>query len=185
MGMDIYLEAQEFKARREKARKRFYHWVQLRDEAKGVLEKEELQKQVMKWFEIMNSGKNGFFRVSYNDYSISYWLQYNVDEKAKGDWGLELFYLAVKGKKSPVIRSERFRQELLETTRRWYRKAVKLKDKKTYLVVGMERSKNGSLVEKKLVISGKRTNWYIRWLKDLVVFAEQAVRTKSSIYVSY
>jgi len=188
MGMDIYLEAELLKAQREKAEIEFDHWVKLRDAEKDKRKRAKLQKQVWKWFNAMDCAKNGYFRVNYNDYSLSYWLQYNVDERAKGDWGLEPFYSAVKDRKEPMIRSERFRQELLKTARGWYRKAVKLKGRESYLMaLDWEKSdlKKGKWVRKKVVLKGAETNEYIRWLKDLVVFAELAVKTKSPIYVSY
>jgi len=186
MGMDIYLEDRESKARRDRARKRFEHLVMLRDEEKDEGRKKSLQRQVLKSYEAMCSAKNGYFRISYNDYSLSYWLQDNIDEQAKGEWGLEPFYSAVKGMKKPVIRSERFRQELLTTARRWYNKAVKLKGKESYLFALDTRKSDfskGEFVKSKVVLKGKETNWYIEWLKELVVFAERAVEKKSPIYV--
>jgi len=188
MGMDIYLEGEVFKARRERAQRRFYDWVELRNEEKDGKKQAELQEHVWKWFDILHSPKSGYFRVSYNPYSLSYWLQYNVDEKAKGDWGIEPFYSAVKGKREPIIRSEKFRLELLKTVRNWYKKALLLKDKKSYLMVpDHKRSDPGKdrWVRKKVVLPPKVTNDYVEQLKDLVVFAKLAVKTKSPICVSY
>jgi len=172
MGMDIYLEAELLKAQREKAKIEFEHWVRLRDAEKDSRKRAKRQKQVWKWFDIMNGARNGYFRVNYNDYSLSYWLQYNIDERAKGEWGLEPFYSAVKGKREPIIRSERFRRELLKTAWGWYKKAVKLKGKESYLeVLDMEKSdlKKGKWAWKRVVLKGKETDWYIIRLKDLVV----------------
>jgi hypothetical protein len=188
MGMDIYLEDRESRARRDRARKRFEHLVMLRDEEKDESRKKSLHRQVLKSYDVICSAENGYFRVNYNDYSISYWLQYNVDKQAKGEWGLEPFYSAVKGMKKPVIRSERFRQELLTTARRWYNSAVKLKDKESYLFALDTRKSDfdkGEYVRSKVVLKGKQTNGYIVWLRNLVVFAELAVKHRSPIYVSY
>jgi hypothetical protein len=188
MGMDIYLESHEVIDRRMAAQKRYYHWVKLRDKEKDRKKQAELQRQVEKWFDRIYSERNGYFRVNYNDYSISHWLQYNIDEKAKGEWGLEPFYSAVKDKEEPEIRSERFRQELLRTARKWYRKAEKLKGKESYLMV-MDIEKTdldkGRLMRNRVVLDGKETNRYIELLKELVIFAELAVKTKSPISVSY
>ena len=188
MGMDIYLEDSESKALREKARTQFEQLVRQRDMEKDESKRNSLQKQVLSSYDATYSAENGYFRVNYNDYSLSYWLQYNVDEHAKGDWGLEPFYSAVKDRKEPIIRSERFRQELLMTARKWYNISVKLKDRESYLFV-LDSNKSsfdkGEFVKSKVVLKGEQTNGYIRWLKELVVFAERADERKSPIYVCY
>jgi hypothetical protein len=77
---------------------------------------------------------------------------------------------------------------LLRTARNWYRKAEKLKGKESYLMV-MDIEKTdldkGGLVRNRVVLDGKETNRYIELLKELVIFAELAVKTKSPISVSY
>jgi len=72
MGMDIYLEDRESRVRRHRACKRFERLVMLRDAEKDSKKRARLQKQVWKWYYTMNSARNGYFRVNYNDYSISY-----------------------------------------------------------------------------------------------------------------
>jgi len=188
MGMDIYLEDSESRALRNTARKRFDQMVMLRDKEKDEGKKKSLQRRVLKSYDVLFSAENGYFRVNYNDYSISYWLQYNIDEEAKGAWGLEPFYSAVKGMKKPIIRSESFRQELLTTARRWYNSAVKLKGKESYLFVPDAKKSDfgkGEIIRRKVALKGKETDRYIAWLRKLVVFAELAVKHRSPIYVSY
>ena len=112
---------------------------------------------------------------------------YNIDPKAEGEWGLEPFYSAIKGKKEPIIRSKAFGVNPLKTARRWYEEALKLRDKESFLMVpDFEKSnfKKNRFVSKKVILKPKETNGYIDQVKDLVTFAELAVKTKSPIYVS-
>ena len=75
--MDIYLENPKIKAMRKKYKRNFHKYVKLRDAAKYRKDKEEekrYQEKVEEWYNKMFNGKMGYFRVSYNDYSISWWL---------------------------------------------------------------------------------------------------------------
>ena len=73
-------------------------------------EYEDAQKKVHRWYEEMHKPENEYFRVSYNPYSLAWWIHYNVDESAKGSWGLEPFFSA--SEKENPIRSDAFREEL-------------------------------------------------------------------------
>ncbi len=189
MGMDIYLENPEIKAMRKKYKRNFRKYVKLRDAAKYNKDEEEekrYQEKVEKWYNKMYNGKMGYFRVSYNDYSISWWLMYNIDEEAKADWGIEPFYSASRDKKDHMIKDTSFHRELLDTAKRWYEKALKLKGKESFLMVTEYKKSSfekNRLVKKKVVLKPKETDSYIKWLKELVDFAELAVRTKSPISV--
>jgi hypothetical protein len=187
MGMDIYLEDPTVEAKREGCQKALHRALRLRDRAKDDEERARYQKKADEWYEKMYSGKMGYFRVSYNDYSISYWLMCNIDPKAKGEWGIEPFYSAVKNKEEPRITDVAFHRNLLKTARRWYEKACTLKGKKSVLMVtDYEKSdfEKDKWVKKKVVLEPKRTDEYIEWLKELVDFAELAVKTGKPIYVS-
>ena len=185
--MDIYLEDKKLKEKAKKAYQMRWHYVKRRDAEKDEVEKAKLQRKVDQWWAIQCSPKAGCFRVNYNSYSLSYWLAYNIDPKAKGEWGLEPFYSAIKDKKEPIIKSKAFGVNLLKTARRWYEKALKLKDKESFLmVVDLKKSsfKKNRFVSKKVILKPEETNDYIDQVKDLVTFAELAVKTKSPIYVS-
>jgi len=187
MGMDIYLEDPEIKAKREEREKTFDKYVALRNEAKDKKEEARYQKKVEEWYGKMLCAETGYFRVNYNPHSLSYWLETNIDPNAKGEWGIEPFYSAVKDKKEPLITDVSFHRELLETARRWYDKACTLKGKETFLLVmDYEKSsvEKNKLVRKKVVLKPKETDGYIEWLKELVDFAELAVKTGKPIYVS-
>lgn len=186
MGMDIYLEHARFEDSRKKVEQELYQWVERRNRENDPNKKEEYQREVERYYEQIFCAKNGYFRVNYNDYSLSYWLMYNVDEKAKADWGLEPFYSAIEGKEEPIIDSDEFRANLLETAKRWYQKALTLEDKESFLVVlDTEKSdpRKDPWAYKEIILKPEETNRYIERLKELVEFAELAVKTKSAIYV--
>ncbi len=106
---------------------------------------------------------------------------------SRGEWGLEPFYSAIKGGRESIIKSKAFGINLLKTARRWYEKALKLKDKESFLMVpDVEKSdfKKNRFVSRKVILKPKETNGYIDQVKDLVTFAELAVKTKIPIYVS-
>ncbi len=187
MGMIIYLENKKLKEKTKMARQMIPHYVRRRDAEKDEVEKAKLRQEMEQWWVTLYSPENGYFRVNYNAYSLSYWLMYNIDSTAKGEWGLEPFYSAIKDKKEPIIKSKAFRINLLKTARRWYKKALKLKDKESFvMVVDLKKSsfKKNRFVSKKVILKPKETNGYIDQVKDLVTFAELAVKTKSPIYVS-
>ena len=187
MGMDIYLEDSAVETKRKAYRTRLKKCLALRDKAKDRREQARHQKKADEWYEKAYSGRVGYFRVNYNDYSLSCWLMHNIDPKARGDWGIEPFYSAVSGKDEPIITDTSFHKELLETARRWYGKASKLKGKESVLVVtdyGKSDLKSDRWVRKKVVLTPERTDDYIEWLRELVDFAKLAVETGSPIYVS-
>ena len=102
MGMDIYLECKEMKELRESFQAEFQELCNLRDKAKTKWIKDWLQEKVEEAYAKTFNGETGYYRVNYNDYSISYWIQHNIDHEAKGDWGLEPFYSAVKDLEEPI-----------------------------------------------------------------------------------
>lgn len=113
----------------------------------------------------------GYFRDCYNNYSLANWLRANVDEKAKGNWGMSIFMEPEKfGFKS--TKNSKFRSFALKTVCEWYEKAKTLKDRPSK--VGY----NGEIG-----ISPKETNKYIEWLEELVKFCQVAVEKKSPIMV--
>ena len=187
MGMDIYLKDPEIEARRKRYRKTFRKYVALRDQTEDKQTRERYQKKVWEWYERMFCGKMGYFRVNYNDYSISYWLEYNIDPEAKAAWGIEPFYSASRASKDGLITDKAFHKGLLETARRWYGKALKLKDKQSMLMAtdyAKSHSDKGKWVKKQVTLKPKQTNSYIEYLKELVEFAELAVKTQAPIEVS-
>ena len=167
MGMDIYLENPEIKAMRKKYKRNFHKYVKLRDAAKYNKDKEEekrYQEKVEEWYNKMFNGKMGYFRVSYNDYSISWWLMYNIDEEAKADWGIEPFYSASRDKKDHMIKDVSFHRELLDTAKKWYEKALQLKGKESFLVVTdyeKTRRNKGKLVRKKVMLKPEKTKFQL------------------------
>lgn len=186
MGMDIYLEDPKLAAKRKDYRNRLRKYVGLRNRAKDKHQQARYQKKVDEWYEKIYCAKMGYFRVNYNDYSLSYWLMYNIDPKAKGDWGIEPFYSAVEDKEEPLITDVSFHKKLLETAQGWYDKACKLKGKASVLNVtdykesDFEKEK---WVKKKVTLKPEQTDEYIEWLKELVNFADLAVKTGKPIHV--
>ncbi len=174
MGMDIYGENHERLTQTFQAK--FDQAVAYREQfPRDSKEYEEAQKEVHRWYEEMHKPENEYFRVSYNPYSLAWWIHYNLDESAKGSWGLEPFYSA--SEKENPIRSDAFREELVKTAKEWYEKALDLKDQPSFLVNHLDRDAN-------VVLTPEDTNSYIDYLHDLVVFAETVKKRKSAITVS-
>ena len=173
MGMDIYGENHERLTQTFQGK--FDQAVAYREQfPRDSKEYEEAQKEVHRWYEEMHKPENEYFRVSYNPYSLAWWIHSNVDESAKGSWGLEPFYSA--SEKENPIRSAKFRDELLKTATQWYKKALELKDQRSYLA--------DSDKAEKVVLKPEQTNSYIEYLHDLVVFAETVKKRRSTIKVS-
>ena len=170
MGMDIYaLPLHEESQERQGYERQFNAWVVKREKTRrrGDEKAEEAaQKKVEFYFGLMHSGRLGYFRVNYNPFSLSWWIEYNIEKEAKGDWGLAIFYDAVKGKAEPVIDDDGFRDQLLATSRRWYEKALGLKDKESvisepeYDYSGDAPKQMGTKTHR---LSPKETNGYIDW----------------------
>ena len=187
MGMDIYLEDSAVETKRKACRKRLKKCLALRDKAKDTRERARHQRKADEWYEKAYNARVGYFRVNYNDYSLSCWLMHNIDPKAKGDWGIEPFWSAVSGKDEPIITDTSFHRELLKTARRWYGKASKLKGKESFLMVtdyNKSDLESNRWIKKKVMLPPERTDDYIERLRELVEFAELAVETGSPIYVS-
>ena len=86
-----------------------------------------------------------------------------------------------------MIDDDGFRDQLLATSRRWYEKALGLKDKES-VIYEPEYDYSGDAAKevgtKTHRLSAEETNGYIDWLKDLVDFAEVVDKGKYAIRVS-
>ena len=95
MGMDIYaLPLHEESQERQGYERQFNAWVVKREKARRRGDgkaQEAAQKKVEFYFGLMHSGRLGYFRVNYNPFSLSWWIEYNIEKEAKGDWGLAIF----------------------------------------------------------------------------------------------
>ena len=191
MGMDVYAQPlfKESEERKNYERK-FETWVAKRDQARAAGNKEAEQagqRMVERYYNRMYRGRMGYFRVNYNPFSLSWWLEFNVEKGAKGDWGLAIFYDAIQGKAERVIDDDEFRERLLATARRWYEKALSLKDRES-LIHEPEYDHSGDKLRrtgaKTHQLNPKETNDYIDWLKELVDFAEVVAKEKCAIEVS-
>jgi len=181
MGMDIYLEAKDFQEQREILRAALTSIYARADKAESEGKETEWEWRAVASdvFNIMYSGGMGYYRCSYNAVSIGNWLACNIQKRAKGDWGLAIFYDALKDLpegSSPIITSEAFRQKLLSTAKGWQEEAEKLRGKPT---------KVGYFGEEVSTIAVADTTWYVDYIGELVEFAEVAIETESPIYVSY
>jgi hypothetical protein len=187
MGMDIYLRDPEIEARRKRYRKTFRKYVALRDQAEDKQTKERYQRKVWEWYERMFCGRMGYFRVNYNDYSISYWLECNIGPEAKAAWGIDPFYSASLDNEDGLITGVSFHKRLLKTAREWYQKALEFKDKES-IVLPTDYQKSSldtsKWVKKQVTLKPEQTNSYIEHLEELVDSAELAVKTQTPIEVS-
>jgi hypothetical protein len=113
--------------------------------------------------------KVGYFRDCYNGYSLANWLSQNVDEKARGEWGLEIF-----DQKRPGFNTAAWRKELLSKSLKWFMRSVQLRGQETYVgYPGKERIK----------VPAEKTDDYIEWLEELLRFAELVNQRKAKVVV--
>lgn len=111
----------------------------------------------------------GYFRDCYNRYSLANWISQNIDENARGTWGLEIF-----DTDRPNFNTPAWRSELLSKAVTWLTRAFGLRGQETYV---------GYPHQERIKIPASKTDEYIEWLEELVKFAELVNERKAKVIV--
>lgn len=198
----------------KKLDREFNEAVEKRNKALNDHVRGKWQRVVEEKYAVLH-GRGDMYRDAYNPFSTTNWLAWNVNWKARGDWGLSLLVDKASEYEDQVIVDMEYLKYARNVVSNWYRLAMELSGKHTWLGYpsemllakvakdedyvgglrvwvdskakdfGYEMDEDVTVLKYMKVLDEEDTQLYITDTHRLKKFLDEAVKRGAGIYVSY